>query len=276
MSESVSVLTHRIEGEGPPVLLLNGGFMTFASWEPVTSGLSESFQLVFCDLRGQILSPGASHADLEGNVRDIEVLLDTLALDQVHVLGTSFGAFVGVRLAATRPERVLSLIAATATDVATPEMVRGVGNLRQVLSDILAGGDPGGFHDFLVKDVYSPEFVAIHREALSARRDLMAQLPTTWFEGLDGILTCTDQLDIRSDVAGVGCPTLVVIAGRDEVILPEDSRAMASRIPQANVVEHPTSGHALVAEDPSWLGQQVETFLQGLAARSIPAPCKQL
>jgi pimeloyl-ACP methyl ester carboxylesterase len=275
MTEPAEILTHRLEGSGDTILLLNGGFMTFATWEPVVSHLSESHQLLFCDLRGQILSPGASHADLDGNVRDVEALLDHLGLEQVHVLGTSFGAFVGVRLAAKRPERVLSMIAATATDIATPDMVLGVAGLRRVLADIIAGGDPGQFHDLLLKDVYSSEFVASYREALAARRSQMRKLPKAWFAGLEGILTCTENLDLRSDLGKVRCPTLLVIAARDEVIPPHQSRAMAAAIPEAQLVEHPTSGHALVAEDPQWLGQQVQTFLQGMAARSIPAPCKQ-
>jgi pimeloyl-ACP methyl ester carboxylesterase len=150
-----------------------------------------------------------------------------------------------------------------------------VAGLRRVLADIIAGGDPGQFHDLLLKDVYSSEFVASYREALAARRSQMRKLPKAWFAGLEGILTCTENLDLRSDLGKVRCPTLLVIAARDEVIPPHQSRAMAAAIPEAQLVEHPTSGHALVAEDPQWLGQQVQTFLQGMAARSIPAPCKQ-
>lgn len=271
MSEADEVLTHRLEGEGETVLLLNGGFMTFASWEPVARHLRGSFQLLLCDLLGQILTPGASHADLDGNVVDVEALLDALDLERVHVLGTSFGAFVGLRLAATRPQRVLSMIAATASDIATPSMVRGVRDLRRVLAGIVSGGDPGRFHDLLVKDVYSAGFVASHRDELSARRKLIEKLPPSWFVGLDGIVTCTERLDLRPDLGRVRCPTLVVIARRDAVIPPEQSRAMAAAIPEARVVEHPTSGHALVAEDPDWLAQQVQTFLQEVVARPVTA-----
>lgn len=262
MSEADEVLTHRLEGKGETVLLLNGGFMTFASWEPVARHLRGSFQLLLCDLRGQILSPGASHADLEGNVRDIEALLDELGIDKAHVLGTSFGAFVGLRLAATRPQRVLSMIAATASDIATPSMVRGVNDLRRVLADIVSGGDPGRFHDLLVEDVYSPDYASSHRDELSARRSLMDKLPRAWFAGLDGIVACTESLDLRSDLVKIRAPTLIVIAGLDKVIPPEQSRALAAAIPDARVVEHKTSGHALVAEDPDWLAEVCLEFLR--------------
>jgi pimeloyl-ACP methyl ester carboxylesterase len=265
------MLTHRLEGEGETVLLLNGGFMTLASWGPVTSHLQESYQLLFCDLRGQILSPGASHADLEGNVKDVEALLDELDIEKAHVLGTSFGAFVGLRLAATRPQRVLSMIAATATDIATPSMLRGVKNLRQVLADIADGGDPGRFHDLLVEDVYSRDYVSSHLVELSARRGLIEKLPRAWFAGLEGIVTCTGTLDLRADLGKIHCPTLVVIAGRDQVIPPEQSRALAAAIPGARYVEHPTSGHALVAEDPAWLAQESLAFLQKVVAQSPAA-----
>jgi hypothetical protein len=45
---------------------------------------------------------------------------------------------------------------------------------------------------------------------------------------------------------------------------PERGRALAAAIPGARLAEHPTSGHALVAEEPEWLVERALTFLEGL------------
>ena len=38
-SNETKPLTHRIDGQGVPVLLLNGGLMSIAAWEPIAAKL---------------------------------------------------------------------------------------------------------------------------------------------------------------------------------------------------------------------------------------------
>ena len=271
MSESTSVLTHHLEGEGETILFLNGGFMTFSSWEVVAKPMRSGYRHLFCDLRGQIKSPGPSHSRLEDNVQDVLELLVSLNIEQVHVLGTSFGAFVGLLLAATVPERVLSVIAATTTDVATPDLVRGVDDLRRTVVDIVEGGDAGRFHDLLLQEVYSPEFVTQYRQEFAKRRQQMGKLPRDWFAGLQGIITCTETVDLRPYLGRISCPTLVIHAARDEVIPRERSLALAVALANSEFIEHPSSGHALVAEDPRWFADQCLDFLSRVAVGRHPA-----
>jgi len=61
------VLTHRIDGDGPPLLLLNGGLMSIGTWQPFADALSPRYRVTRCDFRGQLLTPGiadswSSHA----------------------------------------------------------------------------------------------------------------------------------------------------------------------------------------------------------------------
>ncbi len=261
MSEADAVLSHHLEGEGETIVFLNGGFMTFASWEPVAGSMREGYRHLFCDLRGQIRSPGPSHFQLEDNVQDIVSLLDHLGIERLHVLATSFGAFVGLPLAALYSDRVLSVIAATTTDVATPSLSRGVADLRATVKEIAAGGDAGRFHDLLLQEVYSPEFVDSFREEFARRRDQMNQLPKSWFAGLEGIIACTESVDLRPYLDRVRCPVLVAHAARDEIISRDRALALTAALPQAEFIEHPTSGHALVAEDPQWLADHAIDFL---------------
>ena len=256
----ISVLNHHLEGEGETVLLLNGGFMTYGSWEPVAAHLRPLYRLLRCDLRGQLRSPGPSRPTLGANVGDVLDLLDSLDFDTVHVLGASFGAFVGLQLAAEHPDRIRSLIAATTTAVTIPDLVRGVKNLRRAIQDIGAGGDPGQFQDLLIEEVYSPEFVSSHAEEFAERRRQMSQLPRSWFADLEGILACTETVDLRPMLGRIRCPVLVIHAAADRVIPVQQSRALATAL-TAEFVEHPSSGHALIAEDPAWIADRCLRFL---------------
>lgn len=259
---TIEILAHKVEGDGEPVLLLNGGLMTYAAWEPVSAPLAKSHRLVLNDLRGQLLSPGKAPAALAENVGDLTDLLDHLGIESAHVLGTSYGGEIGLFFAALRPERVRSLIAVTVSDYATEPIWQGVEDLRLLVEEALAGGDKGRLHDRVVEEVYSDAFREKYADELAARRQQVAALPDIWFEGLEGIMAATEDLDVRPYLSAIRCPTLVVIAAGDRVIPPERSRALAAAIDGAEVRTHETSGHALVAEDSSWLTEVCLEFLQ--------------
>ena len=118
MNPGPHVLTHRVDGDGSPLLLLNGGMMSMAAWEPIARRLAARHRVIRCDFRGQLLSPGPPCASMEDHADDVAALLDALGETRVDVVAASFGAYVGLLLAARHPERVHSLVAATVTDVA--------------------------------------------------------------------------------------------------------------------------------------------------------------
>ena len=258
---SEKLLAHAVEGKGEPLLLLNGGMMTYDSWGPVVERLSDRYTVVRCDLRGQLLSPGPVPTDLADNLTDLRVLLDHLGLDAVHVMGTSYGGEIGLLAAALMPERVRTLIAVTVFDYVTEAICQGVEDLRLIAHAVREGGDKGLIHDRVVQEVYSDAYRSGHAEELAARRSQIDLLPESWFEGVEGILSAVETLDLRPHLASIRCPTLVVIAADDRSIPPARSLALAAAIAEAEIETHETSGHALVAEDPEWLAGVALEFL---------------
>ena len=101
------VLAHRLDGDGEPLLLLNGGMMSISSWDPFIEPFVERYRVVRCDFRGQLRSHEPPHRTLDGHVADVIALLDSLKIARTRVIGASFGAEVGLLLAAhpSRPGR---------------------------------------------------------------------------------------------------------------------------------------------------------------------------
>lgn len=238
------------DGHGDPLLLLNGIAMTAASWQPVAVPLAERFNVIRCDLRGQLLSPGSPPTDVGEHVDDVVELLDHLELDSVHVLATSFGGAVGALLAARQPERVRSLLLVASADGFTDVMATEVARWREATVRSLAGPDRGVLSDILEPVVYSPAYVEAHREERAQRRLQIGALPTGWFEGLVGLLDSAESFSLRNELAAIRCPTLIVAAELDGFIPLENCRALADAIPGAdfNVIEG--AGHAVVVEQP--------------------------
>lgn len=264
-------LAHRLEGDGSPVVLLNGGMMTFPSWEAVAVHLKPRYAVLRFDFRGQLLSPALQAADvpgdLAGHAADLAALLDQVGWPSAHLVGASFGAEVALEFAASRPERVRSLVAITAMDRETREFRRGSDEMRAVLAQRAAGAAPAHFYDVLVEAVYSAGYRRIEAASLASRRTQTDLLPPAWFEGVDCLLAALEGFDLTARLDRVRCPSLVLLAADDRIMDAERARAMAAAI-HAEILVHPTSGHALVVEDPAWVAAACRDFLDRLELAS--------
>jgi 3-oxoadipate enol-lactonase len=259
-----SILTHRSDGHGETVLLLNGGMMTIASWDAIAAPLAGHFRVVRCDFRGQLRSPGTPHTDLKRHAEDVVALLDELGIECVHAIGTSFGAEVGLLLAALQPGRVASLVAAAATEVATPLLRGGAGGLGREFRQIADGGDRGRLLALMQALFYSPGYIASHRAELAERAAQIAQLPDWWFAAAADLLASLENLDLRRYLAKIACPVLVVAAGEDRVMPLEHARVLASAIPGTHLEVVEGSGHVLVVEQPERFVEICLEFLAGV------------
>jgi len=260
------MIHHTTDGQGPPLLLLNGIAMSAASWQPVAEPLAEHFTVIRGDFRGQLMSPGTAPADVAGHVVDVVEVLDHLGLDSVHVLATSFGGAVGALLAAGHPDRVRSLLSVASADGFTDVMATEVARWREATVRSLEGPDRGVLSDIFEPVVYSPEYVEAHREERVLRRTQIAALPTAWFEGLVGLLDSAESFSVRAELGAIRCPTLVVAAELDGFIPLEYCRGLAEAIPGAEFKIIKGAGHAVVVEQPETIvNLALEFFPRSLA-----------
>jgi pimeloyl-ACP methyl ester carboxylesterase len=256
------VLAHRVTGEGPPLLLLNGGLMSIGAWDRIATPLEASFQVVRCDFRGQLLSPGEPEPRLEAHVEDVVRLLDSLGIERVHLAGASYGALTGTLLAALHPERALSLAAITTTDRITPAMWEETAEMREITREAAEGGDGGRVLDFLLPRTYTAEYLESQKEAMGFYRHWVAALPVVWFRGIAAILSSLEGLDLTPHLGSIRCPTLVVAAEGDRTFPLEHARALAAGIPDARLEIVPGGSHGLIVEQPERVLEILLDFLK--------------
>lgn len=103
-------LYHEIHGGGEPLVLVHGSWVDATRWRCVVPGLAESFRVLVYDRRGHSRS---ERADARGCVDedgdDLAALLETLDLAPAHVVTSSYGGNIALRLATRRPEIFRSL-----------------------------------------------------------------------------------------------------------------------------------------------------------------------
>jgi pimeloyl-ACP methyl ester carboxylesterase len=216
----------RIEGEGAPLLLINGMTRPLQSWEPFTAELSGRLVVSF-DAPGVGVSPTPVLPLSITGLADLAVaVLEVAGLQSADVLGYSHGGAVAQQLAADAPGSVLRLVLAATSC--------GAGALP---SDGLA-----------------------MRHRLGTPRD-----DTRWSSGdAWGIFWHSLAFSSWSSVPFLGAiaaPTLVVCGSHDRVVLPANSRVLAGRIPGASLVMLP-GGHDLQQPEPAKsLAGVVQEFL---------------
>ncbi len=101
-----------IPGGDPPLVLLHGLSANAHEFGGlVEAGLSPAFRIIAPDLRGRGQSDKPSDGyRMADHAADVLALLDALGLKQVVLGGHSFGAYLGIYLAAHHPERISRLI----------------------------------------------------------------------------------------------------------------------------------------------------------------------
>lgn len=258
------LLAHRVTGQGAPLLLLNGGLMSIASWDRIFGALEDSCQVVRCDFRGQLLSPGEPEPRLEAHVDDVIRLLDALGLEQVHVAGVSLGGMAGTLLAGLHPERVRSLAIITSTERVTPAMWEETARMRQIAREAAEGGDGGRVLDFLLPRTYTPEYLEAQRGPMVFYRQWVAGLPAVWFRGLAAILSALEGLDLTPHLGAIRCPTLILAAEGDRTFPPEHARALAAGIAGSRLEIVPGGSHGLVVEQAEQVMEILLGFLRSL------------
>jgi poly(3-hydroxyoctanoate) depolymerase len=226
----------RVQGEGRPLLLVNGMTRPMQSWDPVTKELSGRTIISF-DAPGVGNSPTPVRPVSIAELANVALtVLDAAGVQQADVLGFSHGGAVAQQLAHVAPERMRGLIlASTSCGVgATPGTKRGI--LRSLGSPL--DGRPWPLPDPL------------------------------------GLLWQSLAVSSWSSIPFLGsiqAPTLVVCGSRDSVVPPSNGRVLAGRIPSSSLVILPGRGHDLQrGEAAAELAHVAEGFLAtGQTARGL-------
>jgi pimeloyl-ACP methyl ester carboxylesterase len=133
--------------------------------------------------------------------------------------------------------------------------------MREACRLAAAGGDGGVLLDLLMPIAFSAGYLRANAEVMTARREQFAAMPPAWFEAVDGLLASLEAVDLRSALARIECPTIVVGAELDATFPPAHSHALAGAVRGAQLEIVPGSGHALVAEQPGRLLEILWSFL---------------
>lgn len=106
-------LYYEERGKGETILLLHGHSLDSRMWNKQWRPFSKHYRVVRMDFRGYGRS-SEQREDLQmTHIDDVLTLMDSLHIQQAHVVGLSMGAFVAGDMLAMHPERMLTCVMAS-------------------------------------------------------------------------------------------------------------------------------------------------------------------
>jgi 3-oxoadipate enol-lactonase len=255
---------YRRSGSGAPLLQIHGSAFGHRNFEKMTPLMAEHFEVIDFDLPGYGESRGAPQSDMTGIADQVFNLIRAIGLDRVHLHGTSFGAMIGLTLAAHHPEvidhLVLSCFLARYDNAA--RMMRSTwkrtardSGMEAVADLTSVAGFARGFYD-------RPEAQA---QLASMRVAFSKNTPEAFIAGTETI----ERTDLSPFVSKVVAPTLLLAGQEDNMtpFSPSDSGVGFSQItrmmPSAELVVLPECGHYLVIEQPEKAAEKIVAFIDG-------------
>jgi proline iminopeptidase len=257
--------------EKPVAFVIHGGpGADHTGMKPAFTPLSDRFQLVFFDHRGQGRSArgDVNKYVLDENVEDMEALRRHLGLGPIVSIGTSYGGMVAMAHAARYPRSVSHLVlivtsAHSGFNSRARQIVaeRGTAEQKAVCDALWAGkldteakmqhyfevmdplysvkSDPGASKLGRGRATYSPD--AINR----------AFAPGGFLQ----------NFDLRPELKNITAPTLILAGRHDWICAPEFSEELHRLIPGSDLRIFEESSHSIRVDEPDKMRDVIAGFV---------------
>jgi N-formylmaleamate deformylase len=224
-------------------VLIPGITSPAVTWGFVAERLGRSFETYVLDVRGRGLSEAGDHLDygLDALARDVLALAETIGLRDVTLLGHSMGGRIAIR---------------AARDASAAMAIT-----RLVIIDPPVGGP--GRRPYPSPLSWYTDSIRLMREGAGAEalrpfvptwNDEQVRLRAEWLHTCDERAVITayrgfHEDDIHADLPRISAPTLLIAAGRGDVIRPDELDEITRLVSQLEVRRVDGAGHMIPWDD---------------------------
>jgi pimeloyl-ACP methyl ester carboxylesterase len=249
-------------GSGPETIVFSHGLLWSGHmFREQVAFLKDRYRIITYDHRGQGKSPGTAPYDMETLSRDAIALIELLSYEPVHFIGLSMGGFVGMRVAARRPDLLKSLVLLETSADGEPlenvpkylllnTIVKLLG-VKPVVDQIL----PIMFGKTFLNDPQRDAEKAYWIQFLSLNRK------DTITKAVEGVVF---RKPILPELKNILCPTLVITGEEDVATTLEKGRKIHQYIAGSRFVTIPKAGHTSCVEEPEKVNQAILEFLESI------------
>jgi pimeloyl-ACP methyl ester carboxylesterase len=260
-------------GHGWPIMLLHGLASTGHIWDLVAPLVVEDSRAIAFDLRGhgQSDKPDSPY-DFETVVSDVIAALPEMQMERPVIVGHSWGAMVGLWMAANKPDSLSGLIMVDGGLVDMGSQGTWEQMLERLAPPKLDGMPVDEFRQLLVdhapQGLVTPasEAAILANFEIDAEEKIHPRLPRAYHER---ILRAMWEQRVYQQYEKVACPTLILPVRESEkgdphyIALKETGVAKAEElIPDVEVVWLEDTIHDVPLQKPHLVADQIKRFLK--------------
>lgn len=231
-------------GHGRPVVMLD---QTGYRSSLLHDALAEQYRVISLELPGTGDSPANAASKSVGDLAStFAKLAAVITTERYTLIGTSFGAHVGLWQAIQSPDQVEALILVSSPAI-HPQEVLAAASASEVHQLMFAHPENARNHEPISEQIFAKE------------RDLARRLNSGVHDS-----------EAEARLGEIRCPTLAVFGLDDCLVSPEAARVYRENIPNSNISIVYDAGHCIIGERPEALVNSVadyaerwETFIIG-------------
>ncbi|MEL7453264.1 MAG: alpha/beta hydrolase [Pseudomonadota bacterium] len=251
-------------GGGLPVLFWPSVFMPSDMFSPVISALGADIDAILIDPPGQGESAPLNRTITLSECADaIADIAAALKLDQVVLVGNSWGGMVAIALAEKYPDlcRGVALMNTSARPATLWDKIY-YGSLVPILR---LAGFFGPFPAMAVRSFLGKTSRKTRNDLIDLIKQRLGEIDrrSAANTALSILIGRASQVDKLSSVQ---CPAIVIGGDEDGIFPPDHSRQLADGIPSAELIMLQNIGHFAPLEAPTAMAAYLDPFLQGLQA----------
>jgi len=266
------------DAEGTPLLLIHGGpGGTSCGFGLLDNEILDRPVIRYDQLEtGRSERPGLRNQwNIAHSVAEIEAIRAQLGLDQVHLMGWSWGGAVAAEYVLEGSEEGLGAVIMSGPLLSTPAWISDakalVATMPEDLQEVIRRHEEAGTYD-------DPQYIAATDSFYARFMDPIGYPPIPECDGVSGNMdvyttmwgptefTATGTLlnyDRTDRLGEIDVPVLIV-AGEFDEARPVTMRQFADMMPDARVEVIPGAGHAAPAERPADIAKLVSDFLEAV------------
>lgn len=267
-------LHYRAVGSGPAVVMIHGYGASLELWRPVQDALAAHHRVIAVDLKGFGWSsrPAGDYSPA-AEATLVWHLLDQLGVDQVSIVGHSWGSSVSLAMVLAQPTRVrrIALYSAYVFDEQLPSFFRWaqVGGVGEVLFSLHYRANAEDRIGLAYHDVRFVTQARVDRVLAELDRPGTTAAALAAARGQHFRAMSQRYRDIAQ-------PTLLLWGDDDRVTPLRFGQRLASTMPNATLTVYPACGHIPMVEARTATTRDLLTFLDGDRAPSEePAPAAE-
>lgn len=253
-------LAYRDESTGEPIVFLHAFPLNQTMWDNQVAEFQSTNRIITFDWRGfGDSSVGSENHGLTGFADDLASLLDELKIQRATICGLSMGGYSAFAFYRKYANRVKALILCDTR--ATADTDEGKKS-RYEMAELARQRGASALVETMIPKLLGESTLKTKPEIVAkVKKMIEGAHPEGIAQALIGMAQRADSTDL---LAGITCPTLIVVGKEDKLTPPSDAEKMNQSIAFSHLQIIENAGHLPNLEEPDSFNQALGNFLKQL------------